>query len=183
MCLSKAFGSSPHTRGARGRPDRPLRRRRIIPAYAGSTAQYRNIVKWQNGSSPHTRGAPSSTAISIGNFRIIPAYAGSTRRGASPDPSGTDHPRIRGEHSTVKPSLRGLTGSSPHTRGARRHWRPRRTRLRIIPAYAGSTRSCRALSGRYRDHPRIRGEHMPMARHMSVGHGSSPHTRGAPLAS
>ena len=74
---TRSPGSSPHTRGARGRPDRLLRRRRIIPAYAGSTPpsslrirsmrdhprirgeHYKMLVTsaagW--GSSPHTRGA------------------------------------------------------------------------------------------------------------------------------
>ena len=48
-------GSSPQTRGAQKRPERQREGRRIIPAYAGSTAQYRNIVKWQKDH-PRIRG-------------------------------------------------------------------------------------------------------------------------------
>ena len=50
-------------------------------------------------------------------------------------------------------------GSSPHTRGApavrAASWR----RIRIIPAYAGSTLRSGRASSSIADHPRIRGEH------------------------
>ena len=51
---------------------------------------------------------------------------------------------------------------------------------RIIPAYAGSTCRSRAGGRSWRDHPRIRGEHVQMNRAIADGSGSSPHTRGAP---
>ena len=134
------------------------------------------------GSSPHTRGAPYWLRV----HKLLT----------------WDHPRIRGEHGTVRPdaspspgiipAYAGSTlsstmtsnysaGSSPHTRGARQPW------------------SCRPAW--FRDHPRIRGEHAgarrlpPMPRriipayagstHASMhggegNSGSSPHTRGAP---
>ena len=70
-------------------------------------------------------------------------------------------------------------GSSPHTRGARANEPGHRRRQRIIPAYAGSTSipGMKWLSGR--DHPRIRGEHMPWGDSGGQHPGSSPHTRGA----
>ena len=72
-----------------------------------------------------------------------------------------------------------VSGSSPHTRGARSS-RPRTACLPgIIPAYAGSTRWRRRASGTGRDHPRIRGEHVPKAIFSPKLRGSSPHTRGA----
>ena len=136
------WGSSPHTRGARGRPrgvfqgrgDHPRIRGEhckpasmndgssgIIPAYAGSTVGARTACMRGSGSSPHTRGA---------RYPHRP-YG----RGAR------DHPRIRGEHrpgrvreddaAGIIPAYAGSTsqaivnaameqGSSPHTRGARR---------------------------------------------------------------
>ena len=71
-------GSSPHTRGALHRRPHLRRRRRIIPAYAGSTSatgyapcsrwdhprirgehvDYEYLTTYYDGSSPHTRGAP-----------------------------------------------------------------------------------------------------------------------------
>ena len=52
----------------------------------------------------------------------------------------------------------------------------------IIPAYAGSTDGLPIAEWRRADHPRIRGEH-PKRGVWPVGaDGSSPHTRGAPIA-
>ena len=52
-------GSSPHTRGALRRRADEDERRRIIPAYAGSTRCLRLDNPSHLGSSPHTRGAPA----------------------------------------------------------------------------------------------------------------------------
>ena len=114
-------GSSPHTRGAptrrrcagtrtrdhpriRGehREPRPVHAALdgIIPAYAGSTAMIAFSESPNSGSSPHTRGAPWSACAATA--------------------TGTDHPRIRGEHYGI--SLDSMLYA------------------RIIPAYAGSTR-------------------------------------------
>ena len=54
-------------------------------------------------------------------------------------------------------------------------------RLRIIPAYAGSTALDFQAGLTWRDHPRIRGEHWPPPAGRSGCGGSSPHTRGARL--
>ena len=71
-------------------------------------------------------------------------------------------------------------GSSPHTRGAHGRSDVEGRSRRIIPAYAGSTNRHPGRTGDSPDHPRIRGEHTPMARRSSTWLGSSPHTRGAP---
>ena len=139
--INSTLGSSPHTRGApiymcRGNApawDHPRIRGEhdlmaasalavpgIIPAYAGSTLSSLSTVTLMPGSSPHTRGALCCLCRTV-------------------LPPG-DHPRIRGEHSSVdgrdpgvdgiipayagstiteKPRSRYRVGSSPHTRGAR----------------------------------------------------------------
>jgi len=96
-----------------------------------------------------------------------------------------------------------ISGSSPHTRGARVVCVVDLEDQRIIPAYAGSTEGSAAGRSGRRDHPRIRGEHrhadprrdtgvriIPayagstregLRLRVSVG-GSSPHTRGAPAS-
>ena len=71
-------------------------------------------------------------------------------------------------------------GSSPHTRGALSGIRSRWRCFGIIPAYAGSTTARSSRAGWPRDHPRIRGEHIPAPQLLSLRLGSSPHTRGAP---
>ena len=133
----------------------------------------------EGGSSPHTRGARKSLTGPYMRSRIIPAYAGSTACSATTRPCPADHPRIRGEHPPPSPSTKHATGSSPHTRGARRLCLRGLAGSRIIPAYAGSTRYRKRRRGRFRDHPRIRGEHAnPPELHWRYP-GSSPHTRGA----
>ena len=112
-------------------------------------------------------------------MRIIPAYAGSTSPHPSSLPSGTDHPRIRGEHAWLIAGLINQAGSSPHTRGARCRWICLRWCPGIIPAYAGSTPMEMYRCPSSRDHPRIRGEHWKKCRIVTGIVGSSPHTRGA----
>ena len=79
-----------------------------------------------------------SSGVDVGGG-IIPAYAGSTDAGVEVLGGAQDHPRIRGEHSTIRVSGGSPRGSSPHTRGARHHLHGVGDRSRIIPAYAGST--------------------------------------------
>ena len=135
----KAYGSSPHTRGARTRPDSLLGRERIIPAYAGSTRRIPWMGRRWPGSSPHTRGARADPSENLMDRRIIPAYAGSTPEQAETSSQTTDHPRIRGEHRQRHPQQPVDRGSSPHTRGARQAILHVSSLARIIPAYAGST--------------------------------------------
>ena len=132
---------------------------RIIPAYAGSTLLDRGDgagsedhprIRGEHlpkppaktgsvGSSPHTRGAPDQLDVPRFDFRIIPAYAGSTETAPCLTRSMRDHPRIRGEHGIPKIRATEITGSSPHTRGARTKPIHVPRQCRIIPAYAGST--------------------------------------------
>ena len=154
-------GSSPHTRGAPAVAGGQGEHRGIIPAYAGSTprpgrhalpAGDHPRIRGEHtfaakhpatsaGSSPHTRGAPAMGWIRTNSNRIIPAYAGSTETSVESEAGRGDHPRIRGEHSraTIRPQT--VQGSSPHTRGAPMMCCGIGITTRIIPAYAGSTRS------------------------------------------
>ena len=131
------------------------------------------------GSSPHTRGARRGSSIAAAGLRIIPAYAGSTTCQSFPFHRMADHPRIRGEHAATKDPGSRVAGSSPHTRGARTTSRTHPMALRIIPAYAGSTRRRPGRGPASPDHPRIRGEHKDPGSRVAFFEGSSPHTRGA----
>ena len=176
---SRPHGSSPHTRGALARLRRVLEIQGIIPAYAGSTQMTAHNSGAAAGSSPHTRGAHRRRPARRHGDGIIPAYAGSTGERSGFRPTPRDHPRIRGEHLDRGRALRREVGSSPHTRGAPSPTPTRHATTRIIPAYAGSTRTphCTAVHGP--DHPRIRGEHSFRTSTDTPGAGSSPHTRGA----
>ena len=197
--IADGSGSSPHTRGAPANTSKIRRGDRIIPAYAGSTRAplRRPRESWDHprirgehtdktealglsqGSSPHTRGALASTAAGAGPPRIIPAYAGSTALTSDCSWAGRDHPRIRGEHIEAPPFRAPPMGSSPHTRGARKSMARPSPSIRIIPAYAGSTRLSGLYTGDGQDHPRIRGEHCVCEAPRGGRRGSSPHTRGA----
>ena len=98
MVTARGRGSSPHTRGAPPDWQHWHLRRRIIPAYAGSTVRLLQSsarspdhprIRGEHtlscsrrrgglGSSPHTRGARSRVYRHRRPKRIIPAYAGST---------------------------------------------------------------------------------------------------------
>ena len=172
-------GSSPHTRGAPEEPIGVIPGIGIIPAYAGSTSSPASRRMVTPGSSPHTRGAPAVMGCWPSARRIIPAYAGSTRPEFLRGQGVEDHPRIRGEHDARSVQGPFDSGSSPHTRGARRLGGPRDRGAGIIPAYAGSTAQRIAVDGAPPDHPRIRGEHTAPANGTIFADGSSPHTRGA----
>ena len=174
-------GSSPHTRGALSGGPCPRPRDPDHPRIRGEHIKISVTADTKRGSSPHTRGAHTRRCDRGDTTGIIPAYAGSTPA-PSTSPAGTsDHPRIRGEH--ISPAAAGawMSGSSPHTRGARCRFARSSGRWRIIPAYAGSTSAAAPGEDGAPDHPRIRGEHRDHRCAAEVRRGSSPHTRGARL--
>ena len=114
-------GSSPHSRGTLVNPSNHFQVVGIIPAFAGNTVNIRapSFTPWDHprirgehlsqqsreictsGSSPHSRGTPAFIALSARSGGIIPAFAGNTESLLYPWPRNWDHPRIRGEHSSV----------------------------------------------------------------------------------
>ena len=173
-------GSSPHTRGAHPKAIRRLHRE-DHPRIRGEHLQAAGSLLMSAGSSPHTRGALTAMVYLPYAAGIIPAYAGSTRPPRHRDGTAADHPRIRGEHFHIDSATWPITGSSPHTRGARFGSAGLVADAGIIPAYAGSTLRGDHLLRSSGDHPRIRGEHVKATCLGSSRTGSSPHTRGAQL--
>ena len=139
-------GSSPRMRGAPQPPNRRIRPRGIIPAYAGSTVSevpargarrdhprvcgehsvHSTYSRAWPGSSPRMRGAQKGKDPNRCRGRIIPAYAGSTQRASWDMTLCQDHPRVCGEHpSPICPCL----SISDHPRVCGEHNHPRRVRL------------------------------------------------------
>ena len=176
-------GSSPLTRGKRSGLGGGADRAGIIPAHAGKT-RLRASWAWRTwahprlrgenpiivacrlpaaGSSPLTQGKPMPF---IGNSHpkgIIPAHAGKTRRKPVQHDRHRDHPRSRGENTSVKPKSKIAWGSSPLTRGKRRVHGVTERLVGLIPTHAGKTgsRSCRLRPSTA--HPRSRGENVRAA--------------------
>ena len=69
-------------------------------------------------------------------------------------------------------------GTSPHTRGKPTAAPKTNLTWRNIPAYAGKTHFCVSCAPGSPEHPRIRGENITGAHSITVGVGTSPHTRG-----
>ena len=157
--LNGVKGSSPHVRGALERVVDGAHGVGIIPACAGSTVVRcghinirrdhprmcgEHLVRFRTcapsaGSSPHVRGALVGSLRVRQLLGIIPACAGSTVTVCHAEDRNRDHPRMCGEHRTPSRPLTGLSGSSPHVRGARCHGVVRSLSPGIIPACAGST--------------------------------------------
>ena len=88
------------------------------------------------------------------------------------------HPRSRGENRAVRRGLATPRGSSPLTRGKLHRLCRHALHLGLIPAHAGKTgafaRACLAAEA----HPRSRGENCRRLRNVRLHGGSSPLTRG-----
>ena len=139
-------------------------------------------VGTQQGSSPLTRGKHDGGARVFRQERLIPAHAGKTLEGDPVGWIGKAHPRSRGENFLIVEVTEKMDGSSPLTRG-KPHARGRPgNQRRLIPAHAGKTRAAAIKSARSWAHPRSRGENAwRLSTSQGLG-GSSPLTRGKPVA-
>ena len=152
-------GSSPRMRGTLRRMRRVFFLPGIIPAYAGNTWCRWAVARcpWDHprvcgehphfsvvnnggaGSSPRMRGTHARNRSGRRNPRIIPAYAGNTCSRRQLRPCRRDHPRVCGEHPSLKPYSASFAGSSPRMRGTRECQHDTAQYSGIIPAYAGNT--------------------------------------------
>ena len=135
------------------------------------------------GSPPHARGAVNDPVQIHVVERITPACAGSSQITNALVTLGKDHPRMRGEQSTVIRTIIRGGRSPPHARGAVRcgitYWGS----FGITPACAGSSNVALTDSAEIWDHPRMRGEQSGWRKSSEAAKGSPPHTRGAVFTS
>ena len=97
--------------------------------------------------------------------------------------AGTAHPRVGGENHDPGSTRRPGLGSSPRGRGKLRRSDRRAPRRRLIPAWAGKTRSKRRRRITGAAHPRVGGENRWRRIVRISQSGSSPRGRGKPLRS
>ena len=196
-------GSSPRGRGKLIEECFGWYQARLIPAWAGKTPSNQVVdahaaahprVGGENllsqlpligggGSSPRGRGKRTPFARSRSRSGLIPAWAGKTAVPSHDMAPVMAHPRVGGENSNRAFMTSSGWGSSPRGRGKLklRVCRPLATRL--IPAWAGKTRTRRGSSRTGRAHPRVGGENGTLCPQFSRFDGSSPRGRGKPQCS
>ena len=152
-----------------------------LPVHPRVRGEHYGVVRrmiLEAGSSPRARGTPVPPGCAPRTDRFIPACAGNTRRTSAGLSWSSVHPRVRGEHDSLRRGIPGLTGSSPRARGTRGTHPPLLVGVRFIPACAGNT-ACSICAYTDRSvHPRVRGEHNEYADGRTYEDGSSPRARG-----
>ena len=156
---TKAWGSSPLTRGKLTSQYTVTIVPGLIPAHAGKTSM-RSMSRWLDrahprsrgenvgrsrqalgyrGSSPLTRGKHVERLAHVLRLGLIPAHAGKTRGDGSRTRASRAHPRSRGENGWVDLERIADSGSSPLTRGKLVVREKNASGLGLIPAHAGKT--------------------------------------------
>mgnify|MGYP000881839593 CR=1 FL=1 len=200
--MNSVSGSSPLTRGKHSQGSDGWPHKRLIPAHAGKTLTLSRATtkatahprsRGENdtrevtlcaalGSSPLTRGKPTVVFQVLERCRLIPAHAGKTSccRGATGRTWA--HPRSRGENVLSGLQQASGSGSSPLTRGKRVLHGDDLALAGLIPAHAGKTGTTTVQPCTTRAHPRSRGENLKSSLLSLCRTGSSPLTRGKPIA-
>ena len=163
ICPTRACwssGSPPHARGRHLYCQTRVLPFRITPACAGKTRSRRSRKQPHAGSPPHARGRLGEVRGLPDAFRITPACAGKTTPTTSCPARPWDHPRMRGEDSTMRRENSTSTGSPPHARGRHDPRIREASASGIAPACAGKTESARSSErGAHGSPPHARGRH------------------------
>ena len=191
-------GSSPLTRGKRGRRLYGRAGVGLIPTHAGKTNDdYPQCIattahprsRGENaarvaaspgpaGSSPLARGKSGALPPRSLGGGLIPTHAGKTTAASTGRRTSRAHPRSRRENPHQGYVEVYAQGSSPLTRGKRFRRGRRPVMPRLIPAHAGKIQRMPLLRVLVWAHPRSRGENLASYGATITAMGSSPLTRG-----
>ena len=130
------------------------------------------------GSPPPMRGKDTLRTCDCAAIGITPAYAGKSLFCTCIPMCSEDHPRLCGEKSMVEAILCFLSGSPPPMRGKDQPAPRQPCLFRITPAYAGKSLTGTVWTRPPRDHPRLCGEKIMLARSYFFILGSPPPMRG-----
>ena len=103
---------------------------------------------------------PMETGIFVGG--ITPACAGNTKITRCFVDAHWDHPRLRGEYRSTGKIATVLLGSPPLARGIQEQLAGFKDVDGITPACAGNTLPFYVPIDEAEDHPRLRGEYLPL---------------------
>ena len=111
----------------------------VHPRVRGEQHSLPSAAGTKSGSSPRARGTAHRRDGNRVGQRFIPACAGNSPAPRALAPSGSVHPRVRGEQPLVHGLQHQRAGSSPRARGTGRSGRSTPCGLRFIPACAGNS--------------------------------------------
>ena len=132
------------------------------------------------GSPPRVREPLSYLLRPYHKAGITPACAGTTSQRRYRDWGQRDHPRVCGNHSSIRPTSSTTIGSPPRVREPLSIIRLTLPQQRITPACAGTTRQGRPRQRSRGDHPRVCGNHFCATTLSDRPIGSPPRVREPP---
>ena len=93
--------------------------KREHPRVRGENAEFFSPISTEKGTSPRARGKQRVVHVSRWGERNIPAHAGKTPLTTRLEVAREEHPRARGENSSIGTRSAARIGTSPRTRGKR----------------------------------------------------------------
>ena len=132
------------------------------------------------GSPPRVREPQRVVVERDMQLRITPACAGTTFLCKDCIQFMEDHPRVCGNHLLISSQACGTPGSPPRVREPQNEAYAVQQAIRITPACAGTTVLVKGHSRRFRDHPRVCGNHIGPSL-LAVGNTGSPPRVREPL--
>ncbi len=135
------------------------------------------------GPPPRARGPLLAVLLTEAESGTTLACAGTTSTGLLLQGRGQDHLRVRGDHGGECFTNGDGTGPPPRARGPLRPALRRGVGGGTTPACAGTTAPGVCRQCPFRDHPRVRGDHLRDGRHLRVRGGPPPRARGPPKSS
>ena len=130
------------------------------------------------GSPPRARGKVNGLASVEVGVGITPACAGKRACPLRLIAFARDHPRVRGEKFSFRPTGGMDMGSPPRARGKVHQCGSSKAVSGITPACAGKSPSYQSIRLLARDHPRVRGEKAGRLLNLFNHLGSPPRARG-----
>ncbi len=139
-----------------------------------------HLLFWwaDSGPPPRARGPPTDAGRHASPYGTTPACAGTTGAAGPPPGRAGDHPRVRGDHTSTCPQFQPTQGPPPRARGPRVRVQRQRRADGTTPACAGTTPPRRRRPPRWRDHPRVRGDHRDASAGGGRIAGPPPRARG-----
>ena len=174
---------TPAYAGKSSRPLRPPECRKDHPRVCGEKQKKSPTGLVTRGSPPHVRGKGADEQGVGGVAGITPAYAGKRVRCSQQALPCTDHPRMCGEKRQDRLDYYVPQGSPPHVRGKAKGDELGLSQTRITPACAGKSNLFVFRRIEPKDHPRVCGEKVDLARMPASKPGSPPRMRGKGLKS